>query len=39
LAAGKTCQHVRVERDGAIAFVVLNRPDPRNAMSPELHSA
>ncbi len=33
----KQYKNVLVERDGGITFLVLNRPDQRNAMSPELH--
>jgi trans-feruloyl-CoA hydratase/vanillin synthase len=28
---------IKVEHDDGIAFVILNRPDKRNAMNPELH--
>ncbi|HEY4263970.1 MAG TPA: p-hydroxycinnamoyl CoA hydratase/lyase, partial [Micropepsaceae bacterium] len=28
---------IRIERDSGVAFVILNRPEKRNAMSPELH--
>ena len=30
-------QTVKVEREGATTFVTLNRPEKRNAMSPQLH--
>jgi trans-feruloyl-CoA hydratase/vanillin synthase len=30
-------ENVKVERDGATTFIILNRPDKRNAMSPQLH--
>jgi trans-feruloyl-CoA hydratase/vanillin synthase len=30
-------QNVKIERDGGITFVILNRPEKRNAMSPQLH--
>jgi trans-feruloyl-CoA hydratase/vanillin synthase len=30
-------ENVKIERDGGITFVILNRPDKRNAMSPQLH--
>ena len=30
-------QAVKVEREGGTTFVTLNRPDKRNAMSPQLH--
>ena len=30
-------ENVKVERDGGVTFVILNRPDKRNAMSPQLH--
>jgi feruloyl-CoA hydratase/lyase len=32
-----TLENVRVERDGATSFIILNRPEKRNAMSPQLH--
>jgi trans-feruloyl-CoA hydratase/vanillin synthase len=39
VAAGDpvTFENVKVERDGATTFIILNRPDKRNAMSPQLH--
>lgn len=30
-------ENVKIERDGATTFVILNRPEKRNAMSPQLH--
>jgi len=33
----KTYENIKIERDGAITFVTLNRPSQRNAMSPGLH--
>jgi trans-feruloyl-CoA hydratase/vanillin synthase len=30
-------QTVKVERDGGVVFVVLNRPEKRNAMNPQMH--
>jgi trans-feruloyl-CoA hydratase/vanillin synthase len=30
-------ENVKVERDGGVTFVILNRPEKRNAMSPQLH--
>jgi acetate---CoA ligase (ADP-forming) len=33
----KQYNNVLVEREGGITFAALNRPDQRNAMSPELH--
>jgi trans-feruloyl-CoA hydratase/vanillin synthase len=30
-------ENVKIERDGGVTFVILNRPDKRNAMSPQLH--
>jgi trans-feruloyl-CoA hydratase/vanillin synthase len=30
-------ENVKIEREGAITFVMLNRPEKRNAMSPALH--
>ena len=32
-----TFENVKIERDGATTFIILNRPDKRNAMSPQLH--
>ena len=32
-----TYENVKIERDGGITFVILNRPEKRNAMSPALH--
>jgi trans-feruloyl-CoA hydratase/vanillin synthase len=29
---------VKIERDGGVTFLILNRPEKRNAMSPQLHS-
>jgi len=33
----KSYQTVKVEREGGITWVILNRPEKRNAMSPQLH--
>jgi trans-feruloyl-CoA hydratase/vanillin synthase len=33
-----TLETVKLERDGATTFVILNRPEKRNAMSPQLHN-
>jgi trans-feruloyl-CoA hydratase/vanillin synthase len=33
----KTYENVKIEREEGITWVILNRPDKRNAMSPELH--
>jgi feruloyl-CoA hydratase/lyase len=33
----KTYDNVKIEREGGTTFLVLNRPDKRNAMSPGLH--
>lgn len=30
-------QNIKIEREGAITFLMLNRPEKRNAMSPALH--
>jgi feruloyl-CoA hydratase/lyase len=30
-------ENVKVERDGGVTFIILNRPEKRNAMSPQLH--
>jgi trans-feruloyl-CoA hydratase/vanillin synthase len=37
LVTSKQYNNVLVKHEGGITFVVLNRPDQRNAMSPELH--
>lgn len=36
--ADKKYENVEIQRDGAITFIMLNRPDKRNAMSPGLHA-
>ena len=33
-----TLETVKIERDGGTTFVILNRPEKRNAMSPQLHN-
>ncbi len=33
----KTYDNVKIEREGGTTFLVLNRPEKRNAMSPALH--
>ncbi|MEK6600926.1 MAG: p-hydroxycinnamoyl CoA hydratase/lyase, partial [Candidatus Binatota bacterium] len=33
----KSYQTVKVEREGGITWVILNRPEKRNAMNPQLH--
>jgi trans-feruloyl-CoA hydratase/vanillin synthase len=30
-------ENVKIERDGGTTFIILNRPEKRNAMSPQLH--
>jgi trans-feruloyl-CoA hydratase/vanillin synthase len=35
--ADKKYETIKIEREGGITWVVLNRPDKRNAMSPQLH--
>jgi feruloyl-CoA hydratase/lyase len=35
--ADKQYKNIVIEREGGITFLMLNRPDKRNAMSPELH--
>lgn len=32
-----TFECVKIEREGPVTFVILNRPEKRNAMSPQLH--
>jgi trans-feruloyl-CoA hydratase/vanillin synthase len=33
----KKYDNIRIDREGGITFLMLNRPEKRNAMSPELH--
>jgi trans-feruloyl-CoA hydratase/vanillin synthase len=33
----KTYENVKIEREGKITFLIMNRPEKRNAMSPQLH--
>ena len=35
--ADKKYETIKIEREGGITFVIFNRPDQRNAMSPQLH--
>ena len=35
--ATKNYQTVKVEKEDGITWVILNRPEKRNAMSPQLH--
>src|SRR3954465_1001455 len=35
--ADKKYETIKIEREGGITWVILNRPDKRNAMSPHLH--
>jgi trans-feruloyl-CoA hydratase/vanillin synthase len=35
--ADKAYETIKIERDKGITFVILNRPEKRNAMSPQLH--
>ena len=35
--ADKTYETVKIEREGNITFLIMNRPEKRNAMSPQLH--
>ena len=35
--ADKTYENIKIERDGNVTFLVLNRPEKRTAMSPGLH--
>ena len=37
MAAAKTYEAIHVEKDGGITWLMINRPDKRNAMSPQLH--
>jgi trans-feruloyl-CoA hydratase/vanillin synthase len=32
-----TFENVKIERDGGVTSIILNRPEKRNAMSPQLH--
>ncbi len=33
----KTYENIKIEREGEVTWIVLNRPEKRNAMSPALH--
>ena len=33
----KTYDNIKIEREGEVTFLILNRPEKRNAMSPALH--
>ncbi len=33
----ETYENIKIEREGEVTFLVLNRPEKRNAMSPGLH--
>ena len=33
----KTFETVKIEREGGVTFLIMNRPEKRNAMSPQLH--
>jgi trans-feruloyl-CoA hydratase/vanillin synthase len=35
--AAKKYETIKVEKEDGITWVILNRPDKRNAMSPQLH--
>jgi feruloyl-CoA hydratase/lyase len=35
--ANGTYETVKIERDNGLTWVILNRPEKRNAMSPQLH--
>ena len=35
--AGKKYETILIEKDKGITWVIFNRPDKRNAMSPQLH--
>ena len=35
--ADKKYETIKIEREGGITWIILNRPDKRNAMSPQLH--
>ena len=37
MTATKTYKTVKVEKEGGITWVILNRPEKRNAMNPQLH--
>ena len=37
MAAGDSRRYVKVNKVDGITWVILNRPEKRNAMSPELH--
>ena len=35
--AAKTYETIKIEKEGGISWVIFNRPEKRNAMSPQLH--
>jgi trans-feruloyl-CoA hydratase/vanillin synthase len=37
VAKDQDFKNIKIEREGGVTFVILNRPEKRNAMSPELH--
>ena len=37
MAKDEDFKNIKIEREGGVTFVILNRPEKRNAMSPELH--
>src|ERR1700759_1479979 len=37
MMADKKYETIKIEREGGITYVIFNRPDQRNAMSPQLH--
>src|ERR1700744_2208766 len=37
MPAGKKYEAIHVENEGGIAWLMINRPDKRNAMSPQVH--
>jgi len=37
MAAAKKYEAIHVEKDGGITWLMINRPDKRNAMSPQVH--
>ena len=37
MPAGKKFEAIHVENEGGITWLMINRPDKRNAMSPQVH--
>ena len=38
MAKTPTYETVKIEKEGGITWMILNRPEKRNAMSPQMHA-